>query len=42
MENIKSNNKYYNSNKKQIQIAAGYLGPDDFEKVLEQVKQILK
>lgn len=29
-------------NKKQIQIAAGYLGPDDFEKVLEQIKQILK
>lgn len=29
-------------NKKQIQIAAGYLGPEDFEKVLEQIKQILK
>lgn len=28
--------------KKQIQIAAGYLGPDDFSKVLEQVKEILK
>ncbi len=29
-------------NKKQIQVAAGYLGPDDFIKVLEQVKEILK
>jgi thioredoxin-related protein len=29
-------------NKKQIQIAAGYLGPEDFLKVLEQIKQILK
>lgn len=29
-------------NKKQIQIAAGYLGPDDFLKVLAQAKEILK
>lgn len=25
-------------NKKQIQVAAGYLGPDDFKKVIEQAK----
>jgi uncharacterized protein YyaL (SSP411 family) len=29
-------------NKKQIQIAAGYLGPIDFKKTLIQVKEILK
>jgi uncharacterized protein YyaL (SSP411 family) len=29
-------------NKKQIQIAAGYLGPEDFLKVLDQIGLILK
>lgn len=29
-------------NKKQIQVAAGYLGPDDFLKVLDQIVHILK
>lgn len=29
-------------NKKQIQIAAGYLGPEEFKKVLAQIKEILK
>lgn len=29
-------------NKKQIQIAAGYLGPEDFLKVLDQIVLILK
>lgn len=29
-------------NKKQIQITAGYLGPDDFKKVLQQTVQSMK
>jgi uncharacterized protein YyaL (SSP411 family) len=29
-------------NKKQIQVAAGYLGPEDFLKVLDQIVLILK
>ncbi len=33
---------FINPNKKQIQVAAGYLGPDDFKKVLNQIIEAYK